>query len=48
LSAVERLVGERILDSEQRQAITGKIVDTSVQFVDERGKTPCSSQRAIV
>jgi len=39
LSAVERLVGERVLDAEQRQAITEKIVDESVQLVDDRGKT---------
>ncbi len=47
LSAVERLVGERVLDSEQRQAITEKIVDTSVQLVDERGKTRLTTHEVL-
>jgi len=47
LSAVERLVGERVLDSEQRQAITEKIVDTSVQLVDERGKTRLTTREVL-
>jgi len=47
LSAVERLVGERVLDAEQRQAITEKIVDTSVQLVDERGKTRLSTREVL-
>jgi len=39
LSAADRLVGERVMDAEQRQAIVEKIVDASVQLVDDRGKT---------
>ena len=39
LSAVDRLVSERVRDAEQRQAIVEKIVETSVPLVDERGKT---------
>jgi len=39
LGVVERLVGERVMDVEQRQAIVEKIVDDSVQLVDDRGKT---------
>ena len=39
LSAVDRLVSERVRDAEQCQAIVEKIVEMSVPLVDERGKT---------
>jgi len=47
LSAVERLVGERVSDTEQRQAITEKIVDESVQLVDDRGKTRLTTREVL-
>jgi len=47
LRTVERLVGERVLDSNQRQAITEKIIDTSVQLVDERGKTRLTTHEVL-
>jgi len=47
LSAVERLVGERVLDAEQRAAITEKIVDRSVPLVDERGKTRLTTREVL-
>jgi len=47
LSAVERLVGERVFDTEQRQAITEKIVDGSVQLADERGKTRLTTREVL-
>ena len=47
LSAVERLVGERVQDAEQRQAITEKIVDGSVQLADERGKTRLTTREVL-
>ncbi len=47
LSAVERLVGERVRDAEQRQAIVAKIVETSVPLVDERGKTRLTTREVL-
>jgi len=47
LSAVERLVGECVIDAEQRQAITEKIVDESVQLVDDRGKTRLTTREVL-
>jgi len=47
LSAVERLVGERVQDAEQRQAIVEKIVEGSVQLVDERGKTRLTTREVL-
>ncbi len=47
LGAVERLVGERVLDAEQRQAITEKIVDESVQLADDRGKTRLTTREVL-
>jgi hypothetical protein len=47
LSAVERLVGERVIDAEQRQAIVEKIVDESVQLVDDRGKTRLTTREVL-
>jgi len=47
LSAVERLVGERVSDTEQRQAILEKIVDGSVQLADERGKTRLTTREVL-
>ncbi len=47
LSAVERLVGERVSDTEQRQAITEKIVDASLQLVDDRGKTRLTTREVV-
>ncbi len=47
LSAVERLVGERVMDAEQRQAIVAKIVDESVHLVDERGKTRLTTREVL-
>jgi len=47
LSAVERLVSERVLDGEQRAAITEKIVDQSVPLVDEHGKTRLTTREVL-
>ncbi len=47
LGAVERLVGERVSDTEQRQAITEKIVDESVQLVDDRGKMRLTTREVL-
>ncbi len=47
LSAVERLVGERVFDVEQRAAITEKIVDQSVPLVDERGKNRLTTREVL-
>ncbi len=47
LGSVERLVGERVQDAEQRQAIVEKIVDGSVQLVDERGKTRLTTREVL-
>jgi len=47
LSAVERLVGERVSDTEQRQAITEKIVDESMQLVDDRGKARLTTREVL-
>ena len=47
ISAVERLVGERVLDTEQRAAITEKIVDQSVQLADEQGKTRLTTREVL-
>jgi len=47
LSAVERLVGERVQDAEQRQAIVEKIVEGSVQLVDECGKTRLTTREVL-
>ncbi len=47
LGAVERLVGERAQDAEQRQAIVEKIVDGSVQLADERGKTRLTTREVL-
>ncbi len=47
LGAVERLVGERVQDAEQRQAIVEKIVDDSVQLVDDRGKTRLTTREVL-
>ena len=47
LGAVERLVGERVQDAEQRQAIVEKIVDESVQLADERGKTRLTTREVL-
>jgi len=47
ISAVERLVGERVQDAEQRQAIVEKIVEGSVQLVDERGKTRLTTREVL-
>jgi len=45
--AVELLVGERVQDAEQRQAIVEKIVDDSVQLVDDRGKTRLTTREVL-
>jgi len=47
LSAVDRLVNERVRDAEQRQAIVEKIVETSVPLVDERGKTRLTTREVL-
>jgi hypothetical protein len=47
LGAVERLVCERVQDVEQRQAIVEKIVDGSVQLVDDRGKTRLTTRDVL-
>ena len=47
LSAVDRLVAERVSDAEQRQAITQKIVDESVQLTDARGKTRLTTREVL-
>jgi len=47
LGAVERLVGERVQDAEQRQAIVEKIVDGSLQLADERGKTRLTTREVL-
>ncbi len=47
LSAVERLVGERVLDAEQRQAIVEKIVGGSVQLADDSGKTRLTTHEVL-
>ncbi len=47
LGTVERLVGERIQDAEQRQAIVEKIVDGSIQLTDERGKTRLTTREVL-
>jgi ATP-dependent exoDNAse (exonuclease V) alpha subunit len=47
LRAVDRLVAERVLDAEQRQAITQKIVEESVQLTDARGKTRFTTREVL-
>jgi len=47
LSAVDRLVSERVRDAEQRQAIVERIVETSVPLVDERGKTRLTTREVL-
>ena len=47
LSAVDRLVSERVRDAEQRQAIVEKIVDTSVPLADERGMTRLTTREVL-
>jgi hypothetical protein len=47
LRAVDRLVAERVLDTEQRQAITQKIVEESVQLTDARGKTRFTTREVL-
>ena len=47
LSAVERLVSEKVRDAEQRQAIVEKIVATSVPLADERGKTRLTTRDVL-
>jgi len=47
LSAVDRLVSERVRDAEQRQAIVAKIVQTSVPLVDEHSKTRLTTREVL-
>jgi hypothetical protein len=47
LRAVDRLVAERVLDAEQRQEITQKIVDESVELTDARGKTRFTTREVL-